>query len=291
MMREYKISGFIDEIDHDFEEQLKLARELGMKYACLRDIDGKRIQRFTPTQINNYILPLLSQYDIRVSSIGSGVGKIILNDELAYQKDIDDLKKICEAAMLLRCRYIRIFSFYSNYSKTKSGWAAERPLVGERIRGYLDAVKDYDVVLLHENEKKVYGDSPERCLDLFNEFHGPQFKLIFDFGNFIQSGYEPLKCYELMKGKIEEFHIKDAFLENRLVMPAGAGDGHMKEILQDAFEHGYDGFLSIEPHLNNVAAAQRLELDAAVRDSGEVDTKVMFKVAINAFEKILKEMK
>ena len=290
-MRDYKLSGFIDEIAPDFETQLRAASGLGLRYACLRDIDGKRIQRFAPAEIETYIRPLLNQYGIRVSCIGSAVGKIRLDDEAAYRQDLEDLPKICQAAERLGCKYIRLFSFYGAYSVTKEGWDAERPLVIEKMKGYLDAVKGYDVVLVHENEKRIYGDSPERCLDLFNELHDPQFRLIFDFANFIQSGYEPLKCYERMKGTIEEFHIKDAFLGSGLVMPAGAGDGHVREILQDAFDHGYDGFLSLEPHLNNAAAAERLKEHALIPKSVEASPEVTFAAAFSAIEKIMKEMK
>ena len=34
------------------------------------------------------------------------------------------------------------------------------------------------------------------------------------------------------------------------VVPAGEGDGHIAEILKDAYASGYRGFLSFEPHLS-----------------------------------------
>ena len=286
----FKVSGFIDEIDTNFEKQLQAAHGLGLKYACLRDIDGKRIQKFTHDEIRSYIIPLLNQYKIGVSSIGSGVGKIILPDENACKQDLEELKKICEAARLLNCRYIRVFSFYSYYSKSGIGWEAERAHVVEQLKKYIEIAEQHDVVLLHENEKMIYGDSPERCLDLYNELGGPHFKLIFDFANYIQSGYDPKKCYGLLKGKIEYFHIKDAVLKTGMVVPAGQGDGHVRDIISEEIKNSYHGFFTIEPHLSNFSGLKSFEaMEVPVLFKGSAESYQLFALAYHSFINILKE--
>ena len=44
-------------------------------------------------------------------------------------------------------------------------------------------------------------------------------------------------------------HIKDALAENGRVVPSGEGDGNLAWILGQLADRGYDGFLSLEPHL------------------------------------------
>ena len=46
----------------------------------------------------------------------------------------------------------------------------------------------------------------------------------------------------------DSVHIKDC-KNGGGVVPAGYGDGHLKEILSDLYKNGYHGFLSLEPHL------------------------------------------
>ena len=75
------------------------------------------------------------------------------------------------------------------------------------------------------------------------------FKAVFDFANFIQCGQDPWDAYSVMKPYIEYIHVKDARKADGVIVPAGKGDGKIQEILKDLFEHGYKGFISLEPHL------------------------------------------
>ena len=49
-------------------------------------------------------------------------------------------------------------------------------------------------------------------------------------------------------------HIKDGKMidGNMKFMFGGEGDGDVRRILTDAFSRGYDGGISIEPHMNKV---------------------------------------
>ena len=60
-------------------------------------------------------------------------------------------------------------------------------------------------------------------------------------------------CHGAACGAI--LHIKDGkFLENGTMKYTfgGEGDGDVRRILTDAFSRGYDGGISIEPHMNKV---------------------------------------
>ena len=106
----------------------------------------------------------------------------------------------------------------------------------------------WDSVLLHENEKGIYGDNASRCQDLLEQLAGPHFQAVFDFANFIQVGQETLPAYGLLKPYVAYVHVKDALLSTGAVVPAGQGDGHVRDILADLLGGGWKGFLSLEPH-------------------------------------------
>lgn len=48
MFTNIELSGFSDEISPDFDQQLKVISQLGMKYIEIRGVDGKNISELTP---------------------------------------------------------------------------------------------------------------------------------------------------------------------------------------------------------------------------------------------------
>ncbi|PNZ20831.1 sugar phosphate isomerase/epimerase, partial [Staphylococcus succinus subsp. succinus] len=112
MLKNIEISGFSDEISSDFDVQLATVHKLGMRYISLRGIDGYNISQFSVTNIKSNVLPKLKKFNIGVSSIGSPIGKIYIDDEEAFKSQLHSLKNLCEIAKVLECNYIRIFSFY-----------------------------------------------------------------------------------------------------------------------------------------------------------------------------------
>ena len=74
-------------------------------------------------------------------------------------------------------------------------------------------------------------------------------KKIFDFANFVQCGQDTLEAYEMLKSYIAYIHVKDALKSDQSVVPAGYGDGNVAVILMRLSASGFDGFLSLEPHL------------------------------------------
>ena len=111
------ISGFADEISPDFTEQLKTVTSLGMHYISLRSADGKNIAEYTPDEVREKLMPRLAQYGVKVSSIGSPVGKVGVEDEAGFAEHLAGLERLCEICKLLDCRYIRMFSFFIPHGK------------------------------------------------------------------------------------------------------------------------------------------------------------------------------
>ena len=150
---------------------------------------------------------------------------------------------------------IRMFSFYVP-AEDRNRY---RNAVFDRMGQMVLCAEEKDVILLHENEKGIYGEMAAECLDLMETFHGKHFKAVFDFANFVQAGQDTVEAFALLKSYIAYVHIKDAIAGSGKVVPAGMGDGHVAEIMKELQDSGFDGFLSIEPHLGRFSGFELLE--------------------------------
>lgn len=240
-----KISGFLDEVNLSPEAQIAMLKELGECYMCPRKLGKKNIADYSIEEFKSKVFPLLNENGIKFSSIGSPIGKICLYDDKAFDIQLKQLENLVEIAKLMQCKYIRIFSFHVDKNGNYDSYF---PLVIDKLRKLLRTVEGTDIILLHENEKHIFGDIPSRCLAIIREIQHPNFKLVFDSSNFIQCGSNPLEAYELLKEYVVYYHIKDCSSE-KVEVPLGLGVGCYREILSDLINNrNYEGFLTLEPH-------------------------------------------
>ena len=92
--------------------------------------------------------------------------------------------------------------------------------------------EEHGVTLCHENEALIYGESPEKCLEILEYFNG-RLKAVLDMGNFVLDGYNPMNAYKLLEKNIEYFHIKDALYAGAIV-PAGKGEAQIMMLREDS---------------------------------------------------------
>jgi sugar phosphate isomerase/epimerase len=166
-----------------------------------------------------------------------------------------------------------------------------RDKVMKRISRFIEYVKGSDIILLHENEKDIYGDTPERCLDLITSLSSPNLKLIFDPANYIQCHVETYPyAFHLLKDEVIYYHIKDAMAKTGKVVPSGYGDGQIKAIIKELYERNYKGFLSIEPHLGDFEGFERLEGDKGIPKSKGKSDASKFQLAATSLMEIIKKV-
>src|SRR6202011_2707682 len=187
----------------------------------------------------------LEAHRIQTSSIGSPIGKIGIGED--FEPHLVRFKRALHVAETLQAPYIRLFSFFI---PTDTGHAHHRDQVLRRMTAFTKAARGHDVVLLHENEKEIYGDIPERCLDLVESIGCNQLRLAWDPANFVQCAVQPLtEAYGMLRPYVEYVHVKDALMATGHVVPAGEGDGEIPETLRALEADGFDGFFSMEHHL------------------------------------------
>lgn len=258
MLKNIAISGFSDEISSDLETQLQKVTELGMQYISLRGVDGENIGKYTVERIKRDVIPKLKKWGVGVSSIGSPIGKIHTDDDAAFEEQLHTLKTLCEIANELLCKYIRIFSFYIPQEQDFDNYES---IVISKLKQFTTIAEHYDVILLHENEKDIFGDIARRCNTILNEVGSNHFRAIFDFANFVQCGEDTQTCYDLLANHIEYIHIKDAVYKDSVNVVCGTGDGQIPSILKQILNKGYTGFLTLEPHLVVFDSIKDLELE------------------------------
>ena len=265
MWNKIAISGFADEIDANLDRQIEVLKKLNIDYVEMRGVNGKGLVEYSEAEAKE-IKKQLDANGIRLSSIGSPIGKILITDD--FEPHLELYKHTIEIAHLMGTPNIRMFSFFMPEGQSYEPY---RDRVIERLGRFVDEAGSGDVVLLHENEKDIYGDTAPRCLELMETFYGDHFKAVFDFANFVQCQQDTLEAYEMLKSYIAYVHIKDALRADASVVPAGMGDGNVEAILKMIKESGYQGFLSLEPHLSDFAGFSALEQNAAQKKklSGE----------------------
>ncbi|MDD4773433.1 MAG: TIM barrel protein [Eubacteriales bacterium] len=270
-MAEFILSAFADEYSPVFDEQLLGLAEHGIKYMEIRGVDGQNIADITVEKARE-IKSKLDAAGIAVSSMGSPIGKTGVNDP--FEPHLEQYKRVIESAHILECDRMRIFSFF-----IPSGTAPEecRGKVFDRMGKLLDIANAEGMILCHENEKGIYGDLSERCLDIQEYFKG-EIKCIFDHANFICCNEEPYpKAFELLKDHIYYLHIKDADSEHHMT-PAGDGIGRIPETIEALRAYDRTYVLTIEPHLRVFKG-----LDALQSKHGEGAVLNQYATAAEAF--------
>ena len=263
----FVLSAFGDEISPHLEEQIRVLLANDIHFLEIRDVEGQVIIDYSLAEVKN-IQQKLTAAGIGVSAVGSPIGKIPINE--AFGPHLERFKKTIEVAHALKTSNIRMFSFYMPPDNDPAQF---RNSVLERWQQFVEAARGTGLTLLHENEKGIYGDTAKRCLDLLDSLNCPYVKATFDPANFVQCGEETYPAaYNLLRKHIAYLHIKDSRYQDGSVTPAGEGDGKLREILADLKQSGYEGFLSIEPHM---------------KDNLPGGGPEMFGIAANALKKIL----
>lgn len=242
------IYAFADEASPSIRNQIAALHRNNLQGLEIRGVDGQNISDITLEKAHD-VRHQLDDAGLTVWSIGSPIGKISIEDD-AFPAHLDKLRHTLALANILGAENLRMFSFYMPGSATP--W---RQKVIDQVGEMLRMANGTGVTLCHENEKGIYGDTADRCLDLLTAF--PQLKAVFDPANFVQCGQDTLAAWAMLADRTKYLHIKDALADGHVV-PAGKGIGHVSEIVADFRARGGQ-CLTLEPHLTVFDGLQNLE--------------------------------
>jgi 3-dehydroshikimate dehydratase len=267
-----KLAAFADEISPDIDEQIRVCRENGVTHIELRSVNQINVLDLD-ANLRREIRSKVADAGMGIVAIGSPIGKVKITEP--WEKHFDRFKIAAELAGFFEAPLIRIFSYYP--AEEGQDIRHHRDEVHRRMRDKVEHIRNQPVTLAHENEHAIYGQDGKECLDLMQSINSPKLRSAFDFANFVMEGEKPRDNWPLLKPYTVHIHIKDAIMSERRIVPAGEGDGDIGSILRDAWDSGYRGFLSLEPHLK------------AAGKMGGFSGPQLFKTAADGLKKVCRE--
>jgi sugar phosphate isomerase/epimerase len=238
-----RISAFADEISQDPVEQLDVLARHGIHHIEFRAIHGTNVLDLSESE-HKAFRALLASHSFGLSAIASPIGKIRINE--AFEPHLVKFEKALELAEFYDTPRVRLFSFYIPSGEQAGDHRAE---VMSRMAELTRRAAARGVTLLLENEKGIFGDQADRVADILATVNSPSLRHAFDPANYVEVGQPIDAAWASLRSYVVHFHVKDYDSKTERNVPAGAGDGLIPKLIQDAVNSGYEGFCVLEPHL------------------------------------------
>ncbi len=278
----FTLSAFADEISPEPQEQVAVLKSCHIRHIEFRSIHKTNVLALSDEQIREF-KKLLDGEGFGLSAIGSPIGKIAV--DAPFEPHLDKFKRAIALCGVFGCRGIRIFSYYppgNDQNFDPKNWPKHRDEVIQRMRVKAELAAANKVVLFHENEHRIYGDSPDRVADILSTVNSPALRAAYDAANYTYGNFDPVEGWEKTKAFTAHFHIKDwkkggqaAGHDHGVI--AGTGDGQIAHSIKGAVAMGYKGFAVMEPHLRGGGP------------TGGITGPDLFPFAVEAFRKILRD--
>jgi len=269
------LTGFADEAGSTIDVQIKATLELGWSNIESRNIDGKNITDISDEDFD-VVYGKLADAGVKINCFGSTIcnwGKHI--DKLDEDTSFEETARAIPRMKRLGTKLVRIMSYAVLPDRSP-----DDQMIDERVKRLSEICKmfiDEGIQPVHENCMNYGGMGWTYTLELVEKI--PGLKLVFDTGNPVfsddrtkpqpypkQSAWE---FYENVKQHIAYVHIKDGVWnveEDKAVFTfADEGDGDVKRIVKDLLDSGYDGGISMEPHLAVVFHDDSIQSEGKVR--------------------------
>jgi len=250
------LTGFADEAAVGVVDQIKATKKLGWKYIESRNINGKNIHDLSDKEFD-VVIDKLEESGIKINCFGSAVANWAKPINEPFDSSLKEARRAIPRMKRLGTKLIRIMSF-----AVLNGCSIDKQMEEERFRRINILCKmftDEGLLPVHENCMNYGGMGWEYTLRLVEAV--PGLKFVFDTANpGLDTPNSPRQSswdfYSHIKEHIAYIHIKDMMWNNEkkeaVYTFPGEGDREVKRILKDLLSSGYDGGISIEPHMKVV---------------------------------------
>ncbi len=240
-------SGVADEAGESIEMQISAHKELGWDHIEVRNVDGVNLTDLCD-EVFDKTIEKLDEAGLNISCFASQLCNWSRPISKHVDIDVDELRRAIPRMQRAGCEFIRIMS-YPNAGWPEQKWSDE---VVRRIKILAQMAEDGGVVLAHENCSGWGGEGAAQSLELLERVDSPGLGLIWDTGNPVAYGQDPWEFYTGVKEHVVYVHIKDGVRTEdggAKYLLCGDGDARVSEVLRDLHEIGYEGGVSIEPHI------------------------------------------
>ncbi len=252
------LTGFADEAAKSLEGQIRATKELGWKFIESRNIDGINIHDLPEADFDR-VCEQLSQAGISINCFGSTIANWAKAIDQPFDSSLAEARRAIPRMQKLGTKLIRIMSFAVLKDREPEDQMEQERF--KRVRELVKMFSDAGLTAVHENCMNYGGMGWSYTLRLLENV--PGLKLVFDTGNpvFTDNRMKPKpypkqsawEFYQHVKDHIAYVHVKDGTFDPATQTTtytfAGEGQGEVKRILTDLLNNGYDGGISIEPHL------------------------------------------
>ncbi len=248
----FQWGAFTDEISQDLAHACAVCAEFGVTGAELRGIWDTNVAELSDTQVRE-IKSILDGHGMIACSIASPFGKCELEDAAAVAQHMDLLRRCADIGHALGCTLIRGFVFWGHGRVAKPWDAMLRAY--ESVPGILE---EKAVTLGVENEAACYVGTAAHLRHFLDRLACPRAKAVWDPANHIQDAEGPAMAtfpdgYALLRDDLVHVHVKDAAPAADGTVPnvfLGEGLAHWSAQLRALKEDGYNGFVSLETHVD-----------------------------------------
>jgi L-ribulose-5-phosphate 3-epimerase len=249
-MARVKLCGIADEASPSLEGQLDAHAELGWRTIELRTLGGVNVCEIDDDAFDR-AARLVAARGFEVPCLASAIANWARPITADFSRDRDDLLRAAPRARRLGARFIRIMS-WPNDGLAAAEWRAEAL---RRLRELSRIAEGEGVTLVLENCSGWAAQTPAALRAAIEETGSPRLRVVFDTGNAVADGgtrEDPWLFYEAARPFVAHVHVKDCVRDSsgriRYTWP-GEGWGMAAEVLADLHAAGWDGTVSIEPHI------------------------------------------
>src|SRR5947208_11673653 len=254
------LTGIGDEAGNTIDAQIAATKELGWKHIEARGVEAPGFPKANihdiPDKAFDIVGQKLKENSIGVYCFGSTIMNWAKTVETPWDVTLAEVKRAIPRMQRLGTKFVRIMSL-----KPKDDDDRIPALVFDRVREVTKMFLDAGIQPVHENCMNYGGMSWKHALELLDKAPGLQW--VFDTANPVfnpdrskprpwprQDAWE---FWEQVRDHVAHIHVKDATW-NPIKNDAdynwpGEGQGHVRDILKDALERGYDAGIAIEPHM------------------------------------------
>ena len=253
------MTGFADEAATSIDGQIKATKELGWSNIESRAIDKVNIHDLDDKTFD-VVYGKLQDAGIKVNCFGSAIANWGKHIDKPADEDMATVTRAIPRMQRLGTKLIRIMSYAVLPDRSPEDQMKEERF--ERLRVFTKMFLDGGIQPVHENCMNFGGMGWSYTLDIVENV--PGLKLVFDTGNPVMSD-DRTKCepypkqsswefYRIVKEQVVYIHIKDGIWDGEKMNYTfpGLGNGDVRRVVEDAIASGYDGGISIEPHLGAV---------------------------------------
>jgi sugar phosphate isomerase/epimerase len=245
-------SGIADEAAPQLTRQLEAHKDLRWRHIEIRNIEGSNLTDLSDEAFEKVAAEIESS-GIGVSCFASQLANWARPIDSDFEVDIGELKRAIPRMKRLKTPFIRCMSYpNSDPPLSDSSWRREAV---RRLQALAKLAKEAGITLVHENCNGWGGQGPQQTLDLLSDVGSEHLKLVFDTGNPVPYGQDSWDYYAGVRDQVIYVHIKDYKLNpdgGEVGVFPGEGKGAVRKILADLLQRGYDGGISIEPHITSV---------------------------------------